>query len=135
MPTAPTPHPQTRLPWTTWLSGWLPPALWAVAIFVLSAQQTLPGLEATALDFLLKKGAHITVYAGLYFLLYRGVAMVTTARHERRRLWVPLVLTLMYAVLDELHQSFVPGRSATLVDIGYDTLGAGLVWLKVYDYV
>ena len=40
-----------------------------------------------------------------------------------------MVLSAGYGVTDELHQSFVPGRVPSWLDIGYDTLGAlfGLV--------
>ena len=42
------------------------------------------------------------------------------------------VLSLLYAISDELHQTFVPGRSGRLTDVGFDSLGAllalGLVW-------
>ena len=33
-------------------------------------------------------------------------------------------LTLAYGAVDEMHQSFVPGRHPSLADIGYDALGA-----------
>ena len=43
------------------------------------------------------------------------------------------LLAILYAVLDELHQSFVPGRGATMSDVGIDSIGAGLgiLWAKI----
>jgi len=35
-----------------------------------------------------------------------------------------LVLTIMYAVSDELHQTFVSGRTGKLFDIGVDSTGS-----------
>jgi len=46
---------------------------------------------------------------------------------------VALALALIYAISDELHQDFTPGRSYELADIGYDLVGAiaalGLIWM------
>ena len=33
------------------------------------------------------------------------------------------VLSTLYAVSDEVHQAFVPGRTVSLLDLGLDTLG------------
>ena len=76
------------------------------------------------MDFLFKKLAHMFVYAVLYYLLFWAYQKThaqekITAKHY---LW-PLIMALLYAVTDELHQSTVSGRHATLRDIGYDSLG------------
>ncbi|PWM51701.1 MAG: hypothetical protein DBX60_06360 [Bacillota bacterium] len=36
---------------------------------------------------------------------------------------IALVISLLYACLDEVHQSFVPGRAAQLQDVGVDAIG------------
>ena len=36
------------------------------------------------------------------------------------------LLAILYAASDEFHQSFVAGRGATLMDVGIDSIGAGL---------
>ncbi len=49
-------------------------------------------------------------------------------RLERRKLKVAWLLAVLYALTDELHQSFVPGRHASWVDaLLFDNLGAALV--------
>ena len=40
-----------------------------------------------------------------------------------------LALAIGLGFIDELHQAFVPGRVASLVDLGYDSLGAALFLL------
>jgi VanZ family protein len=53
---------------------------------------------------------------------------------SRRAAGLAVLLALGYAVLDELHQSFVPGRSAGLADVVLDVAAAGAavwVWLMV----
>ena len=45
-------------------------------------------------------------------------------------LFLSFFLGALYAVMDEFHQSFVPGRMASVVDIGIDIIGLffGLAW-------
>lgn len=118
-----------------WFSAYLPPAAWATVIFLLSAQGILPSFEMSTADYVFKKTAHITVYAVLYFLLWRAVQK-TISPPERHIHWaLPMFLTLCYALSDELHQNFVPGRYGTIRDVGYDMLGAGVVFLRQYRYI
>lgn len=119
-----------------WLNAFLPPILWASLIFFLSSKQNLPGFSVSALDFFFKKLAHMFVYAVLYFLLSRGVDLVVNKKsNSKAKIFLPMVLVLCYALSDEIHQSFIPNRYATLRDVGYDILGSSLVVLKKYKYI
>ncbi len=109
------------------LSACLPPIIWAGLIFFLSAQSTLPGASYPLLDYVFKQGAHVFVYAVLHFLIWRAVKITTLPPHNKTKLLViPILLATMYALTDELHQSFIPGREATLVDIGFDLVGIAI---------
>jgi VanZ family protein len=73
--------------------------------------------------------AHIPLFAGLAVLLIK-----TVSGNVQRRVpsWVyPAALLGLsaFAALDEWHQSFVPGRSASLGDLMLDTMGIGAVLL------
>src|SRR5690606_2974034 len=114
----------------SWFKAYLPPFLWAGVIFLFSAQSVLPGFDVSLYDFLLVNACHMTVCAGLYFLLYRAVKMTSHFLLQALYLVVPLVLCLIYAITDELHQSTVPVRYPTARDIGYDMLGASVALLK-----
>lgn len=115
--------------------AYLPPILWAGIIFILSSQATLPGLEESAYDFILKKLAHILVYLILYLLVFRAVQITIQEKQKKLILILPIVICLIYAISDEFHQSLVPGRYATLRDIGYDMIGVTTAFLKKYDYI
>lgn len=116
-------------------NAWLPPMLWAVFIFTLSAQGVLPNLTEVFSDFIFKKMSHIFVYAVLYFLLTRAVT-ISFPQLDTKNSWkVAMILCFIYAVSDELHQMFVPGRYGTIRDVGYDMLGAGIVLLRQYQYI
>ena len=106
------------------LKAYLPSALWALVIFILSDQRVLPGFNISLLDFVFKKLAHMFVYAVLYFLLFRAYQITHPAQELSRKyyLW-PLLIALFYAISDELHQSVVKGRQANARDVAYDFLG------------
>jgi VanZ family protein len=97
------------------VSAWLPVVAWAALIFTLSS---IPGL-GTGLgtwDLVLRKLAHTTEYAILGLLLLRATG----------RMSVAFVLATLYAVTDELHQSFVAGRHASPLDVAIDAAGVAL---------
>jgi len=71
---------------------------------------------------LLRKCAHFTEYFILSLLILRGIRGQKRETHLR---WALLVILIVagYASLDELHQAFVPGRTAALTDVLLDTTG------------
>jgi VanZ family protein len=106
----------------TRLSLWAPVLLWAGVIFAFSQIPSL-GTGLGTWDLVLRKLAHLTEFAILGGLLQRAL----------RRPVVALALGSAYAATDELHQSFVQGRTASPVDWAIDTAGvflgiAVLVW-------
>jgi len=71
-----------------------------------------------------RKLGHFTEY------LVLGVLIARALRDERgwrlHHALMALVLATSYAVTDELHQHFVPGRTAAAGDVGIDALGAAV---------
>ena len=95
------------------LHAWLPVVAWAAVIFAFSSVPSLSsGLGGW--DLVLRKLAHVTEYAILGALLLRAT----------RRPWLALGLAAAYAASDEVHQHFVEGRHAALLDVAIDTVGA-----------
>jgi len=72
--------------------------------------------------FGVRKAAHITEYAILGILLYRAFIQNKTG-FSIRIATLTLLTGMLYALTDEIHQSFVPGRWATPVDVCIDTVG------------
>ncbi len=101
---------------------WSPAILWAIMIFYLSS---VPGLNSgldVFWDVFLRKLAHASefgILAVLIFFAWRGYEI----KFKKALIW-SLVLAIVYAALDEIHQSFVPMREARLRDVGVDSLGA-----------
>ncbi len=96
------------------VSVWLPVAAWAGVIFVLSSVPSLSTGLGTW-DFVLRKLAHLGEYAVLGALLARALATVPAVGSG-----------IAYAATDEIHQTFVPGREGSIVDVALDALGVGL---------
>lgn len=103
-------------------------------IYYGSAQPTLPSLSDSLLDSMVKYGAHFVEYAVLALLWYR--AIYSRFPHPKIQ---PLafIIVVVYALSDEFHQSFVPGRSATWQDVAADVIGGAsalLVWNVVQQW-
>jgi VanZ family protein len=117
------------------LGAWVPVVVWGALIFILSTSAftaantsriidpmlrwLIPGISAASVDVchtLIRKAAHFTEYGMLFWLLVRGPMA--------RRPYLALMLCVVYALTDEGHQAFVPGRTASLYDVALDSSGA-----------
>ncbi len=106
------------------LARWVWGALWiayAISIFYFSSQP-IPDAESLFSEIPFgDRGAHF----GEYFLF--GLLTCLALRPQTRQHWgVTLFFALAYAASDEVHQLFVPTRSASLFDWGADALGIGV---------
>ena len=100
---------------------WPATLLWAAAIFWLSSQSRPLGRRWGTLPSAL---AHVFEFAVLAALLHRALG-AGPARGGRPAA-LAFALTALYAASDEVHQVFVPERTATPVEYGLDLLGASL---------
>ena len=102
------------------VSRYAPPLAVMALIFALSATPDLStGLGLW--DTILRKLAHITIFGVLWLTLARAA--------QWRRPVLATAIAILYAISDEVHQSFVQGRHGTPVDVAIDTLGIGLAVL------
>ena len=86
----------------------------------------LPGLHPHHVDVIhgvTRKLAHFTEYAILGALWFRGLARSGVARPPVAT-WLALVLSVACAVVDEIHQSFIPSRTGSARDVLLDSVGA-----------
>ncbi|MGC8856094.1 MAG: VanZ family protein [Anaerolineae bacterium] len=101
------------------LKKWWPSIVMMALIFAFSARPSEELPDFGCWDTLFKKSGHVLGY-GLLALSYWSAL---SFRRERGGLaWL---LTVLYALSDEFHQSFVAGRHASLLDVFlFDNLGA-----------
>lgn len=123
--------------------------LWMIIVFCFSAQ---PGIESTgtsrgfiarlldismkfvnldevarenviiSVEPIVRKFAHFTLYTigGIVIINYINTYKL---KREKKAL-ISLLIGAFYACTDEFHQFFVEGRSASIIDVGIDSLGA-----------
>ncbi len=75
-----------------------------------------------SIQFVVRKGAHFAVYFALGALCL--FAMNTYYITAKRRFITALSISSVYAVTDEIHQLFVPGRAGQIRDVLIDFAGA-----------
>lgn len=66
------------------------------------------------------KVLHFSVYSVLAFLFYLSFRKSGLKRHN---FMLSLLMTALYAALDEIHQLYVPGRVASFGDVAADIIG------------
>ena len=84
------------------------------------------------IHFITRKVAHFTEYAILGFLAARAFRTSPRPAISRRWFLISAVLIVVYALIDEYHQSFVPDRTGSVYDSFIDMAGglAALVFLR-----
>lgn len=127
--------------------SWAAVVLWMLLIFNLSAQvaeksdklstgisqvimkaleKVIPGasFDIRSFNSILRKNAHFFTY------LVLGLLTVNAFRRSGlagiRSIVLAMLLCVLYAISDELHQLFVPGRGAQLRDVIIDSAGAAV---------
>jgi VanZ family protein len=97
---------------------WGPVIAYMVLIFVESSMSNAP-LPSNVSD----KWAHTAAYALMGVLAVRAVHGGLPARVTSRAALIAMLITIGYGAFDELHQWFVPGRSADPFDLLADASG------------
>ena len=113
----------------TWVKRWGPAILIMLVIFLISGTPGTDLPDFGGWDLLTKKGGHVLGYALL------AVAYCYAVNNDKRPKGLQVVLaalmTVLYALSDEWHQRFVPGRNSSLIDVCIDTAG-GLMGVSAY---
>ena len=117
-----------------------------VTEFILEKSNTYKNIEENRQDEIfertekiIRKIAHLSIYALVGSLL---MGLVSTFKlKEKTRILISLILGVLYAASDEIHQLFSPGRSAQITDVYIDTLGVLvgifviLLFIKVFEKI
>jgi len=135
--------------------SWAAVVLWMLLIFYLSSQvaeqsnqlstgitqaimkllgKLAPGLEPdlNSFNYFVRKNAHFTAYLLLGVLSSNAVGR--NRPHCLRNALFALLICVLYAVSDEVHQLFVPGRGGQITDVLIDSAGA-TVGIGLYSIV
>lgn len=144
---------QAKCPWLKILLSALPMVAVMVVIFIFSGSaggmssaqsnavgewllgalgiEIPPGQSASDVDifwgFTVRKCAHVFLYfcLGASAVLFAAVLAAKALPEWRPSISAggAVIISFLYACLDELHQSFVAGRDGTFADVGIDAIG------------
>lgn len=127
--------------------------IWMIAIFIFSSQQGTESGDTSrkftvaiiqiitgkslvlddpfveGIQLFIRKLAHFTIYAIGGFLIMNYA--YTTEKTMKQKMLYSITFGAGYAVTDELHQFFVSGRSAQVLDVAIDTAGV-IIGVLIY---
>jgi VanZ family protein len=97
---------------------------WALIIFILSSIPNIPTLKihTAKADFRLDYVMHFCEYGILTFMTFLSFAGKDFKIRFRNVIFIALSL-ILFAILDELHQKLIPGRTYSLRDIASNVTG------------
>ena len=133
--------------------NWVPALAWMLLMFVgstdvMSAEHTsrflvplllwlnphISPATIVSIHFALRKIGHLTEYAILAALLWRGLRGTLAAPSKMALALSTLLMAAAFAASDEYHQSFVPSRTASVHDVMIDCIGALLAVLLCFMF-
>lgn len=110
---------------------WGPVVVWCGLIFYLSSIPKLRAAENPFWDEIIRSTLHFLIYTILFFLFFRAI---NAFKRKREYIW-PVILSILYSVSDEYHQSLVPTRTFQLRDLAVDTAGVFLGSLVIWKFL
>lgn len=116
-------NPTNSSPFMRFTYYWLPILFYCLLIFI---QSSFPASKHVPDFNFSDKLLHVGAYAVLGFLLYRAFNAMDNGTTTARLMVLSIFFTALYGASDELHQYFVPWRSAEFLDFAADAFGGTL---------
>ncbi|MCC7123333.1 MAG: VanZ family protein [Acidobacteria bacterium] len=116
---------------------WGPVVACMATIFWLSGRSVLPAASWLPWPLGADWMQHGVAFGVLALLILRALSHASLSRVTRGVIVAAWVITVLYGVSDEFHQSFVPLRSPDPLDVRSDAIGAALAlgaawaWSKI----
>lgn len=85
--------------------------------------------DTKLLSLIIRKGAHFTEY----FIL--GILSINYVIKYKKNIIYSYLMCILYAISDEIHQLFVPGRSCQILDVIIDCLGSIIGIILIIRFV
>lgn len=110
------------------------PVVYMAAIWIMSSlpHDTFVRLPDDAIDRMIKESLHLVEFALLYGLIV--AAFLVNGRFTPIVSLGAAVFASFYGLTDEIHQAFVPYRSATVIDAVKDVTGVAVAFFLVKYY-
>ncbi|KEZ48852.1 VanZ family protein [Metabacillus indicus] len=98
------------------------PILYMIFIWILSSLPADAIIKTPfSFDRLMKESLHLIEFGILYWLI--ALAFAANGRWTAKASILAAVISILYGATDEIHQYFVPYRSATVIDLVKDAIG------------
>ncbi|WP_203289138.1 VanZ family protein [Metabacillus sp. cB07] len=98
------------------------PILYMILIWILSSLPADAIIKTPfSFDRLMKESLHLIEFGILYWLI--ALAFAANGRWTAKASILAAVISILYGATDEIHQYFVPYRSATVIDLVKDAIG------------
>ncbi|BCB05916.1 VanZ family protein [Bacillus sp. KH172YL63] len=111
------------------------PFIYMVMIWVMSGNpdDAILRLPDNQVDRFVKESLHLVEFGILYGLFV--IALMAHGRLQYNVNFIVALIAIFYGFIDEIHQSFVPYRSSTLIDAAKDLIGVTvLFWIVNHTY-
>ena len=81
-------------------------------------------IKEDTVEVIVRKGAHLTLYTigGVLIFLFCNTYKIVC----KKKIIYTIIIGGLYAITDEIHQGFIPGRTPKMMDILIDTIGLNL---------
>lgn len=110
---------------------WFPILIYCLLIYIQSSYpspQSLPDIPY------MDKVLHVTAYALLGALFLRAFKASRIKHNFKLAITISILLASLYGISDELHQYFVPTRTADIMDVMADILGI-VMGVSIYHMI
>lgn len=98
------------------------PILYMILIWILSSLPADAIIKTPfSFDRLMKESLHLIEFGILYWLI--ALAFAANGRWTAKASVLAALISILYGATDEIHQYFVPYRSATVIDLVKDAIG------------
>ncbi|WP_442596852.1 VanZ family protein [Neobacillus sp. D3-1R] len=110
---------------------WVLPVIYMAMVWTMSSlpDDTFVELPDSSTDAFIKESLHLIEFAILYLLFV--LAAYFNGKLTPVSNVVFAVLACLYGITDEIHQSFVPARSSSLIDVLKDIIGVTISYLII----
>ncbi|MBN1233592.1 MAG: VanZ family protein [Candidatus Coatesbacteria bacterium] len=110
---------------------WLPSIIWGIFILTIT---TIPGPELPKIPLFpgADKLAHFFLYGIFGYFLTKASRI---SFNLITSIFFPLCIGVIFAMIDELHQKYIPGRSCDIIDFTADTLGIIIGFLLTWRII
>lgn len=109
-----------------------------ILIYLLSSQTASESgkLSTTLANFIgfdkiafinIRKLAHFTLFGLLGGCVFTHIRFMRHFKNKLSYYGLAFIVTMLYAISDEIHQLFVSGRGSSIIDVGIDSLGCIVV--------